>query len=726
MVFGRGVKSLKRENIMSIDENIKEVKPLHDFRLTVFPNLTGAKAEILHCSTAELIEKLMVTTADIKAGLPLISACRFGDLRSGKGNLRHNQNVLGINALIGEHDAGVTPIEEAQRLLAAAGIEAILYQTARHTDAAPRWRVLCPLAGEQPPSQHGPLMDRLNGILGGALAGESWTVSQSFYFGFLKDANPVWLLVNGDYLDMRTDLDERAICKPGGTPYRANEAPAREALLAHDPERLQRIVLQTGEHDMREPDWANIFRALTGAFGDRPDLLYPAAEHVTSQWEGGVTSDEEWQAKLEAQNPQFVGERQVLDYCRAHGADLAEIDAYEAAASKARAQDAFEADQDMPPPPVARRKRFAIDRISPLDHSVRQVELIAGWFGLGEFIRLNAAPGTGKTTIACDWACHVAGDLPWRGNAVTPGAVLIVELEGRVNAQTRIEATCTELGLRLDDLPIFIMSDSVSLAVEAEWRELLDGICETDFGAPLRLIIIDTQARASAGADENSASDTALIVRAIDEIRARTGAAVLILHHLPHAAERARGSSAFLGAVDCELIASRDERGFGTIRSVKMRNRADPHPASYRLKSVPIGFGPDGELITGAAAVEADPGAAGRGGKLSGHVGDLYRIITANEPIQDSALRRIFVRQWTGGGKSDAPGRAYRRALQNLKDREAIEDQNGIISIKTVVNQTLNELIGHPVTPGHGAGHGDRADPVTGPVTLRSRNEMVH
>lgn len=305
--------------------------------------------------------------------------------------------------------------------------------------------------------------------------------------------------------------------------------------------------------------------------------------------------------------------------------------------------------------------------------------------------------------------------------------MLIIELEGRANAQTRIEATCTELGLRLDDLPIFIMSDSVSLAIESEWRELLDGICKTDFGAPLRLIIIDTQARASAGADENSASDTALIVRAIDEIRARTGAAVLILHHLPHGAERARGSSAFLGAVDCELIASRDERGLGTIRSVKMRNRADPHPVNYRLKSVPIGLGPDGELITGAATVEADPVTmSGRPGQMSGHVSVLYRIITANEPIHEPALKRIFIKQWVGSGKADTAVRTYRRSIKNLKDRDAIEDQNGMISVKTVENQSFSELLGHPDTPGHGGGQSVRAVSDTEGGHARTRNEMVH
>lgn len=45
------------------------------------------------------------------------------------------------------------------------------------------------------------------------------------------------------------------------------------------------------------------------------------------------------------------------------------------------AADAFEADGEPPPPLAIHRERFKIERITPIDHSVRQVELIACWFG---------------------------------------------------------------------------------------------------------------------------------------------------------------------------------------------------------------------------------------------------------------------------------------------------------------------------------------------------------
>ncbi|WP_287981065.1 AAA family ATPase [Acidiphilium sp.] len=668
-----------------IANNTDKVKSKTPIALTFFHSVTGTTAEQVTMSMAQLVERLCGTEAESKHDLPLISGCRFGDLKTGKGSLRHDGNVLGISTIVADYDAGKMSIEDASDHIAAAGIGALIYATARHTPDSPRWRVVCPLADMQPRYRHKGLVDRLNAVLNGALAQESWTVSQPYFFGFVSGKPKEWLAVQGGFLDQRPDLDGEGTESPSVTST-VDKSP--EELKAFDPESLHRLVMQTGEHAMREPQWSSTLRALKGAFADRPDLGFDAASHVSAQWADGVTSPEELAEKWDAQSPRSVGETEVIAYCRERGASPDAVGRYVAAAGLGRAQQAFTAEPrpiDSPTSPPASRKRFEISRITPLDHSIRQRELIAGWFGLGEFLRLNGSPGCGKTTLAVDWAAHIAGGLPWRGHAVEQGAVLVIELEGAANLQTRVEATCTELGLKQTEIPLFMTADSVSLAVESEWRPLLDAITDTDFGSPLQLVVIDTQARASAGADENSASDTALIVRAIDEIRAKTKAAVLLLHHLPHGADRARGSTAFLGAVDCEMLTRRDESGVGTIKVVKMRNRADPPPAHYRLKSVPIGFGPDGALVTGAAAVPAEAPGPQKALKPAAQIA--LDILTEHGGMSEEKWIAAFLGCYPGPASLEGKRKAFRRAVKELVEAGAVTVENGVARLPMMASQ---------------------------------------
>jgi hypothetical protein len=58
------------------------------------------------------------------------------------------------------------------------------------------------------------LLGRANGLYGGVFSGESFTVSQGFHFGSVNN-NPAHRveIVEGDYIDLRPDLDATAIGK---------------------------------------------------------------------------------------------------------------------------------------------------------------------------------------------------------------------------------------------------------------------------------------------------------------------------------------------------------------------------------------------------------------------------------------------------------------------------------------------------------------------------------
>ncbi len=163
-------------------------------------------------SLRELAERVQRANAPAKSALPWLKLATFGDTPSAKGSLRHNANVLGIDGIEGDYDEGELMPEEAQIMLMDANVAGLIYTSPSHSAAAPRWRVLCPTSAQLPPDARKALVARINGVLGGVLAAESFTLSQAYFFGSVG-TNPGHrtILVDGRFIDQCTDWDARAI-----------------------------------------------------------------------------------------------------------------------------------------------------------------------------------------------------------------------------------------------------------------------------------------------------------------------------------------------------------------------------------------------------------------------------------------------------------------------------------------------------------------------------------
>ena len=87
------------------------------------------------------------------------------------------KNVQVVYGLEGDYDGGLISVDgrSAAWSLTTSGARST---PARHTPEKPRWRVLAPLNSPCLPEQRGGLLARLNGALGGVLAGESFTLSE--------------------------------------------------------------------------------------------------------------------------------------------------------------------------------------------------------------------------------------------------------------------------------------------------------------------------------------------------------------------------------------------------------------------------------------------------------------------------------------------------------------------------------------------------------------------
>lgn len=164
---------------------------------------------------------LSVPSYTQKSEQPLIKLAAFDCKRTKTHSLRHDANVLQIWGVEGDYDQGVVGIDQAQELLERAGVRAVLHTSASHTPEAPRWRVLAPLSAAHRPDQRNALMARLNGVLGGILSNESWTLSQAYYLGRVHGVGYEAAVTfddpeDGACIDDLHELDELAISKPVG------------------------------------------------------------------------------------------------------------------------------------------------------------------------------------------------------------------------------------------------------------------------------------------------------------------------------------------------------------------------------------------------------------------------------------------------------------------------------------------------------------------------------
>lgn len=161
--------------------------------------------------------------AGTRDALPLIKLGRFRDDTRADGSPL--ESVSGVEC---DYDGGSLSVADAAERLHAAGVLCVLVTTGSHTPQHPRWRVFAPLSVAAQPSARPRLVARLNGVLGGVLAPESFVPKQVFFIGRLKHSPHYECIpVAGACVDTLTGLDAGAKGMPEHVAGPA--APADEA-----------------------------------------------------------------------------------------------------------------------------------------------------------------------------------------------------------------------------------------------------------------------------------------------------------------------------------------------------------------------------------------------------------------------------------------------------------------------------------------------------------------
>lgn len=214
--------------------------------LTRFPNVGAKKQKLLKITLPELEALIAETTAANKAALPMLSGLTWGDLRSEKWSLKHRPNAGAVHAIFIDYDAGKITPEDAVERLKALGLVSLVYTSPSHgmPGKGKRWRLVLPLREPTHPDEYAGLVARVNGVFGGALADESFRITQAYFFGSVKGQPPAqtFLSEGSRFIDEATELDAQALGPSRPPSDLLTETPQEAVDQSEIPEALSRAL----------------------------------------------------------------------------------------------------------------------------------------------------------------------------------------------------------------------------------------------------------------------------------------------------------------------------------------------------------------------------------------------------------------------------------------------------------------------------------------------------
>lgn len=329
--------------------------------------------------------------------------------------------------------------------------------------------------------------------------------------------------------------------------------------------------------------------------------------------------------------------------------------------------------------PSMRRLDYAL--ISGLEQPPAEFddELVEGLIGRAAMAVIYGDSNSGKTFYAVDLAANVSLTLPALGRRTAGGAVVYLATEAPESVQQRFKAWERHHGMTLDHV-----------AVVRSPVNLFDGMADVDAvvevvdrvasatGLRVVLIVGDTLARMSAGANENSGEDMGVVIRNAEAIRKATGATFLWVSHTgKDAAKGMRGWSGMRAAIDTELEVTADEAtGLRAVEVTKQRDLPGKGTRlGFRLDVVPLGVNRWGTERNTCVIVSADaPAPRPRGKRMSEIAGAVVELLTAHGT---GMLKGRIVKHFEGRYVSSA---IYRELKTMVEDGRLIEAA-GIIAM---------------------------------------------
>lgn len=191
--------------------------------------------------------------------------------------------------------------------------------------------------------------------------------------------------------------------------------------------------------------------------------------------------------------------------------------------------------------------------------------LIESVLDKGTLAALVAQPSRFKSFVALSMACSISTGTPWMDKPTTKGPVVLLAGEGLQGIKSRTRAWFDHHDIDESASQLMITKGTFAAQDDTQMgcyiRSVEEVLKTHRVTQSPSLIIVDTYSRYAASLDENSASETAGMIAQLGRLQSRFGATVLVVHHVSKATGDARGSSAFVGALDWQysLVRNGDE-----------------------------------------------------------------------------------------------------------------------------------------------------------------------
>ena len=410
---------------------------------------------------------------------------------------------------------------------------------------------------------------------------------------------------------------------------------------------------------------------------------------VWADWSAGCAekfSEHVNAAKLESfqkEDGELITGRTILNMAREHGWDEGEYEFRDVFRDLAK-------NPIIPPPPSTPKPgqhpllEFGSDLSIEALIARQESAIVAGLLGPGDQGMLFGESGKGKTFLAVDLGTHVALGKQWYGRDVKRVPVLYVALEGVANFQKRVMAAQRKHG---DPGPFWARcKPHVSLnkgeaGAEGLKQILAAAAAQKELtGESTGLIFIDTQVRATAGDEENSAADMMhYLEKRVGELARKTGAAVITLHH-PSKQGDLRGSSAIRGGLDMVLKVEG-----GNLIADKVKDDAEGPLFSFTLEPVTLAHDRRGRPMTSCTVSKAEPVVKSEQGRVGKPVSRAERLLQTSfgDQVEENLTSRVagtgevrasldevrkgFVARYVASGDSrKSAGAAWRRLIKKL------------------------------------------------------------
>lgn len=233
----------------------------------------------------------------------------------------------------------------------------------------------------------------------------------------------------------------------------------------------------------------------------------------------------------------------------------------------------------------------------------------------GDLSLLYGASGSGKSFLATHVALGVCRGEEVLGHKIMrPGGVVYIAAEGRKGYKKRLRAYRQYFGLAEGtQLPFVFLPVAIDLFSNGERSDgdklLADLVVLAEqmvaLGTRLELVVIDTHAAVSPGANENASEDGSRMLRRYQRIQDLTGTHVMVVHHKNAAGEKPRGWTGIYANADNGIEVDCNEQKTRTAKIVKMKDGEDGEKIGFRLERVELGARDDGKTITSCVVVPA-------------------------------------------------------------------------------------------------------------------------